>query len=308
MCQNSRWVVPSRARRARPAAPGFFLAVLAACAAAATRADEVAPPPAELKQALRLADFYQKCLVADGLPILASAKVSDYALYESRHLVDQMLAGRNDVRQAIVRAKIRLVVMAADEFTTDVPEHSDLKPARYWNRRARGLGATPIRPADSCGEEKLLEFEGDPYHAENILIHEFGHVIHETGMAGVDETFDGRLDQAYRQALERGLWKGTYAASNRSEYWAEGVQSWFHCNRVNDNQHNHVNSREELKEYDPALAALLAEVFPRNDWIYTRPRQRRDAAHLRGYDRSLAPKFAWPNDLINALEEARPER
>jgi hypothetical protein len=269
--------------------------------------EALAGPPAELKMSLGLADFYQKCLLADGLPILSSAKVSDFALHEAGYLVDRMLEGRNDVRQAIVAAKIRLVVMAPDEFTTDVPEHSDLKPARYWNRRARGLGATKIRPAVSCGEENLLEFEGDPYRTENILIHEFGHVIHEIGMAGVDETFDKRLRAAFEAAVERGLWRGTYAATNRSEYWAEGVQSWFHCNRANDHQHNHVATRAQLQEYDPDLAALLAEVFRENNWVYVRPSQRSPAVHLRGFDRAVAPRFAWPKDLRDALDQTKPE-
>ncbi|MFQ5808669.1 MAG: alpha/beta hydrolase [Armatimonadota bacterium] len=34
--------------------------------------------------------------------------------------------------------------MSEDEFTTDVPEHSDLEPAAYWDRRARGLGARDL--------------------------------------------------------------------------------------------------------------------------------------------------------------------
>jgi alpha-glucosidase len=30
--------------------------------------------------------------------------------------------------------------MAYSERTVDIPEHRDMKPAAYWNRRARGLG------------------------------------------------------------------------------------------------------------------------------------------------------------------------
>ena len=44
-----------------------------------------------------------------------------------------------------------------------------------------------------------------------------------------------------------------YAATDEHEYWAEGVQSWFDTNRENDAIHNHVDTREELLEYDPAL-------------------------------------------------------
>lgn len=51
--------------------------------------------------------------------------------------------------------------MAQDEMTTDVPEHCDLRPKDYWDRRARRLGATDARPAVSCGEENLLCLPGD---------------------------------------------------------------------------------------------------------------------------------------------------
>jgi hypothetical protein len=190
--------------------------------------------------------------------------------------------------------------MAHDEFTTMVPEHSDLKPARYWDKRARGLGATPRRPAVSCGEENLLAYPGDPYAKENILIHEFAHAVHEMALNEVDPTFDGRLKKAYDAAKGAGLWQGSYAATSRNEYWAEGVQSWFDCNRENDRAHNHVNTRAELKEYDPALARLVAEVFGDGPWRYRKPAARPQAAraHLQGYDAARAPRFAWPEDLL----------
>ena len=61
--------------------------------------------------------------------------------------------------------------------------------------------------------------------------------------------------------MAKGLWAKKYAATNRHEYWAEAVQSWFGTNREPDHDHNHVNTREELIEYDPAIAELCAEVF-----------------------------------------------
>ncbi|GBD35885.1 hypothetical protein HRbin36_01000 [bacterium HR36] len=258
---------------------------------------QLGPIPLQLRHAWRLSEFYEKCVLADGLPILASKRVNDYALLEAAYIVDQMLAGREDLRQALVKNRIRVVVMAYNERTTDVPEHADLRPADYWDRRARGLGATRARPAISCAEENLLEYPGDPYRGENILVHEFAHTLHEIGLREVDKTFDKRLREAYEAAMKAGLWKMTYAATNHSEYWAEGVQSWFHCNRTNDRQHNHVNDRMTLRQYDPALAKLLAEVYGNNEWVYIPPSQRKEAAHLAGYDRSRAPTFRWDNRI-----------
>ena len=268
------------------------------CGPAALRAAEVplpGPVPAELREALGLDPFYQRHISLAGFPILGSTNVSDAALREAAWIVSRMLGGREDILRAMAAEKTRLAVMAWNEFTTDVPEHRDLQPKVYWDRRARGLGATRQRPAVTCAEENLLSFPGDPYATENICIHEFAHAIHEMGLRRLDPTFDPRLADAYRSATNRGLWKGTYAAVNRNEYWAEGVQSWFDDNRENDALHNHVNTRAELKEYDPALAALCAEVFGDGPWRYVRPalRPAAERAHLAGFDPATAPPFRW---------------
>jgi hypothetical protein len=251
--------------------------------------------PAELREKLHLSSFYSRHLDALEIPILASSKTSEVALLETRYLIENMIGSRPDIAKAIADAGVRVAIMSCTEMTTDIPEHSDLEPASYWDRRARGLGATRQRPAVSCGEENLLCCKGDPYAAENIFIHEFGHVIHEIGMAKVDPTFDDRLNAAYKTALDEGLWKGKYAATNRSEYWAEGVQSWFDTNREDDHDHNHVNTRTELKEYDPRLAALCLEVLGDGEWKYVRPADRKPASdHFAGFDATTAPVFAWP--------------
>jgi len=253
----------------------------------------VVPVPDEVRKDFGLAPFYRKCILAKGLPIVGSEKVSDFALREAAWLVDRMLGKRDDIRAAIVRQKIRLTVMAWNEFTTDVPEHSDLKPKDYWDRRARGLGATLVRPSISGAEENLLSYPGDPYGTENILIHEFAHTIHEIGLAGVDPAFGGRLEALYKEALAKGLWKSTYAATNAAEYWAEGIQSWFDCNRPADTIHNGVDKREKLKEYDPPLAALIAEVLGDTPWRYVRTDLRKDPGHLAGLQRENLPRFRF---------------
>jgi hypothetical protein len=258
----------------------------------------VGPVPAEARAKFRLAAFYTKFTDAGGIPIVASEQVSDFALLEARHLVLQLIGHRPDLLAAIAKNNVRLAVMAPTQLTTDIPEHSDLTPKDHWDKRARGLGATEARPAVSCGEENLLGYPGDPYWTENILIHEFGHVIHQRGMNTVDATFQARLTSAYEAAKRAGLWKGKYAGSNVDEYWAEGVQSWFDTNRENDSEHNHVNTRVEIKTYDPRLSALLAEVFGDGEWKYVLPAKRVPlSAHLAGYDPTRAPKFAWPERL-----------
>jgi hypothetical protein len=151
---------------------------------------QVTPAPSEIREALDLSPFYKKYTDAGGLPVVSSDRVSDAALLEAADVVRHMLAGRDDILRAIVKNKIRLAVMSPDEKTTDIPEHSDLTPKEYWDKRARGLGPTHQRPAVSCAEENLLNLKGDHYNTENILVHEFAHTIHLMGMNTLDPTFD----------------------------------------------------------------------------------------------------------------------
>ena len=110
--------------------------------------DEVAPvrvaePSEALRSALQLSPTYCKCVMLRSFPIVGSEKVSDYAMLEAAYLVEAMLAERPELLDALARNKVRLAVMATGELTTDVPEHSDLQPATYWNRRARFAGPRP---------------------------------------------------------------------------------------------------------------------------------------------------------------------
>ncbi len=267
-------------------------------AAAAGEIGPVTPVPEAVAARLDLSPVYTQCVEAAGsIPVVATDRVRPEAVAEAAWLIGAITAHRPDVARAIGRSPVRFVVMAHDEFTTDVPEHADLEPGEWWDRRARGLGATLPRPATSCGEENLLCFPGDPYATENILIHEFAHTIHQIGLAEADPTFQARLDEAFAAACSEGRWDKTYARENAAEYWAEGVQSWFCCNRTNDAQHGGVNSPTAVREHDPPLAALLAEVFGETPEPYCRPHERGDAdrRHLEGYDRERAPRFDWAN-------------
>ena len=259
--------------------------------------------------------FYSQRREAGGFPIVASSRVSPFALEEAAFLVDQMLRQRPDVRQAMIASGSRLCILAHDEFTTDQPEFAHLAaqaapglptlpPADYWDARARGMGGSELDPFCSCGEENLLGYPGDPYAAECILIHELAHNIHLRGMANVDPTFDERLRASYQRAMAAGLWKGVYASVNHHEYFAEGVQSWFDNNRTNNHDHNHVDTREELIAYDPGLAELCREVFGDTQLRYTKPATRLHG-HLAGYDPATAPTFAWPDRLDAARQAIR---
>jgi hypothetical protein len=259
--------------------------------------------------------FYTQHIEVNGFPIVASSRVNPYALKEAAYLIKEMLAKRPDVLGAVTKSGARMSILAWNEFTTDQPEFERLAQNTprgfpgmsgkdYWDARARGMGGSETDPYCTSAEENLLAYPGDPYAAECILIHELAHMIHLRGMNNLDPTFDDRVKQAYEDAMAKGLWKGKYASVNSREYFAEGVQSWFDDNRVNDHDHNHVHLRSQLVEYDPGLASLCREVFGDTAFTYTKPATRL-SGHLEGYDPSKAPTFAWPDRLLEAKKLIR---
>jgi len=256
-------------------------------------AAKVGPVP----EALKLDPFYKKYVDVVGIPVVSSERTTDAALLEAGYLLHLMVRDRPDMCQAMHDNGSRLVVMAAGEMTTDVPEFARMTPKDFWDRRARGMGGQPHRPVTTCGEENLLALDGDPYSTENIFIHEFAHAVHHMGMDYIDKTFDRKLNEIFERAMAKGLWKGKYAATNRAEYWAEAVQSYFGTNRAPDHDHNHVDTKKELEEYDPEVAALVSEVFKAADWTYVHPTKRGEQPHLKGLDRAKLPKFVWPERL-----------
>src|SRR4051812_40620230 len=238
----------------------------------------VGPIPSELK----LDPFYKKHADAIGIPVVSSEKVPDAALLVARDIVIHMLSKRPDLREAMVGRKMRVIVMARSESTTDLPEQRNWKkPApddprltqgerehyeerigkltdrEYWDRRARGMGGNPT----SCAEENLLGYPGTRYFGENILVHEFAHGIMDIGIRRADPELHGRIKAAYQDAMKRGLWKGHYASTNPNEYWAEGTQTWFWSNYEYNDNGRKVMSPDDLKEYDPKLYELLFEVY-----------------------------------------------
>ncbi|XXY49107.1 hypothetical protein WME91_54780 [Sorangium sp. So ce269] len=233
----------------------------------------VSDVPAELG----LDPFYKKYIDAMGIPVISSEKTPDPALLRACSVVVRMLGHRDDVRQAMVANHTRVAVMAETEVTTDIPEHSDLYeafPGTDWDTRARGLGATPARPASSCAEENVLCYPSDPYIGEDILVHEFSHAIAIMGIAFAEPTFDRELADAFEGALQAGKWANTYAATNKDEYWAEGVQDWFDTNIESipgNGIHNEINTRAELRDYDRPLHDLIARYFADDAWRPTCP-------------------------------------
>jgi alpha-glucosidase len=250
--------------------------------------------------------FYKQYVYCRSFSILSSEKVPEAALLEANYLIREMFAYRHDILKAMIDADVRLVVLGAHEQVTDLPDCQGDPMETPWDRGGGGLIGQEPRKILCVGQENLLPTRGDPNRGESTLIRTFACALYQvTGQRPIDmdfenlpdrrrqqyelrvqrmdERFDAKLKAFYEEAMEKGLWRDTLAAKSRMDYWAEGVLSWFDANRQSptgtpDGLHNRVNTREELEEYDPKLAELIAEVFlhpTRFDWRYQPPSERK---------------------------------
>ncbi|WP_419930171.1 hypothetical protein [Candidatus Poriferisocius sp.] len=222
------------------------------------------PPPAELG----FDPFYQKYLDASGIPIVTAASVPDRALYTTRDLIFEVLANRPDLIEALAKSGMHVTMMAEGTVITEIPEFSNLNedfPDRDWNvtTKGGGLGPTTSLPLMTAAVENVLCLEHDVFPHDDVMIHEIGHAVLNMAIEAQmgDTEFRSRVRAAYENALAAGLWKHTYAATDENEYWAEGTVGWFDLNGPPNPTHNNINTRAELIDYDPALAALLHEVY-----------------------------------------------
>ncbi|MBL8524601.1 MAG: hypothetical protein JNN20_12995 [Betaproteobacteria bacterium] len=223
----------------------------------------VLAPPASLGAS----DFYTKYCSVESLPVLSAGVVPDAALIKAHLSIKQMLQMRPDLIEVLVFNNVRVGIIGTHQVTTDIPEYRNLYslfPGTDWDASTRGLGATSFIPVSTVAEENLLCYGHDRYFGESILVHEFAHTVKTMALDFVDSQFSSRLKNAYRDAIAAGKWADTYAAVNEDEYWAEGVQSYFSVNLESipaNGIHNHVNTRDELKNYDSTLFNLVDSVF-----------------------------------------------
>lgn len=127
-----------------------------------------------------------------------------------------------------------------------------------------------VRERDRDPARQFYKKHIDRYDDESIGVHEFCHTIDGT-LRSIDATWNERKRKVYQSAMDRGLWKDSYAATNPGEFWAEICQSYFDCNRVNNWNHGPIGTREQLKVYDPDSFEMVRTAFslkPEQDWRY----------------------------------------
>jgi dipeptidyl aminopeptidase/acylaminoacyl peptidase len=237
-------------------------------------------PPIKFK----IDPYYTKFTYAREFPIFGSNRVSDEALLKANDTVRKMFAYRHDILKAMVEDGARLLVLGRDEKLSDLPEFKSSKSTAGFDE-ARYLDYEPELKLMIVPEENVLGLPKEPFAGECMVVNVFAKGLYQvTGQRPVDPDFDKRrekqqyelrvkrldvefdhrLQKNYDDATERGLWKGTPAASDRREYWASGVEAYFDAagdGVAPKGADRPITSRESLQKYDLALYALVDETM-----------------------------------------------
>lgn len=199
----------------------------------------------------------------NSIPIVSGKGVSDHALQQAKLQCSYITNTLHvSVLNMLRQQRIFVVIFGNEEYPNVIPGWDpNLDATRY----AGGYG--PNAPGASCGihEGDILNNSFDRYPTENIVIHEFGHAVKNFGLEKLYPNFKQQVEDIWNRAKAKGLWTNTYAISNPDEYWAEGVQSYFNLNakgpEAGDGVHNHVSTRDLLRNYDPEFYSLLDGIY-----------------------------------------------
>jgi hypothetical protein len=224
---------------------------------------------------------YARRLDIYGIRIEATEQVPRHWLYLTALIYEHMTRAQEPhaLRSTLCANGFRILLAGEDESLGDLPEYRD----QDIPEDVGGLGGDP-------GEPTVAVRVGHPH----TLIHELAHGIYHTviqfkeldgcsdpevvAAPPAEGSFSARLQAAYEAALEAGTWAGVYHEAHADEYWAEGVTLWFRCPERNFARELQAelkpgqaellerDPRAFLRARDPALAALVDEIFSAEDW------------------------------------------
>ena len=238
-----------------------------------------------------------------GIVVKAGEKTTPAVVDKALAIIDMMLEKIPEVAEELVRRGAEVSVFGLLENAYDVPEHR--MGYLLATRHVAGYGGEMTNPASSISEANVIRLRtgryATSYPNEMILVHEFGHAIHLVGMNGLkDQTLADMIRKAYQHASDNGLWPDTYAISNYEEYFATLSTVWFNVMQEGvdgrwDGIRGPVNTREELKTYDPEGYELMKHIYPEKTlpepWHYNVNIYDIDGKPYKSYDENM--KFNW---------------
>ncbi len=218
--------------------------------------------------------YTQSVETKTGIIVKADDTVAHSSLEKAAEQIDIELGKTENGIAANMKAyNCSLAVYSPHENVYMIPEH------RYWFNKdmydVEGYGGNTYNNCvSSIAEQNIIRtldntddwYQNTMYRNENILIHEFGHCVKSVGMDLLeDQTLHNEYIAAYEHAKKQGLWPNSYAISNEDEFFATMCAIWFNSMEEVENWdgvRGPVNTREELRQYDPQTYEVFAKILP----------------------------------------------
>ncbi len=212
----------------------------------------------------RLLNYHEQVWPATDkrVAIKGSNNIQSASFEKAAHVLENMLQGREDILEILLQEETYIVINDTGKKIQDTPEFlGEINFEHTQGLHCLEMGMIMIRKEkmDGC--------------AIGVLVHEIAHAIHLAALDDLDPSFDTRLQDLYKNAKNKGLWKGEYAMTNHNEYWAEGVASYF--------------GGEESLCSNLGLILEYSSTFIKTHNLSTTTRMLDSKAHLRVYDRAL---------------------
>lgn len=223
---------------------------------------------------------------SETIEVAATSHVSDLAHQKAAHIVSLMVRHMpHDVFQGVTRSHgVGLFTKA--ETIGVYPENYHLRDTPQCAGNCHGSCAHTCsgdgRKYSTMGgltnsrsvilDDIVLCNSHDTHgHTENIVVHEFGHLVLRYSPSSIQD----RVKYVYNYAHQHHVWTlNTYGMSNHDEYWAEATQAFFHATKrldgvvsgMNECSSHHVCSseaanRQFLHQRDPWLYDQLSHVY-----------------------------------------------
>lgn len=251
------------------------------------RLPEVGPPPAEAG----FDRFYTKHTSARCFPVVGR-EASNEALLAAGDVIRRMFAYRHDLLLTLIDAGLKLVVLGRKESLGDLPELE----GKDLDLLTRCLDYSAESTLLVVSEENVLSDPQDPCVGQNQVVRAMARAFYLlTRSRAIDPAWDARgeevqqyelrvtrldvrfgeaVDSLFRDAMDKGRWRGTASIHESAEYWAQGVAAYFDSTgqaaAPADAPHP-ISTREALQDYDPGLFALVQETMAfvgRVDWRF----------------------------------------
>ncbi|MBO6164369.1 MAG: Ig-like domain-containing protein, partial [Lachnospiraceae bacterium] len=262
-------------------------------------------------------NFYTQFLMSDtGILMKADDTVAPETLVKAANQVDAELGkAGTGIAERMAEFGCSLAIYSPHENVYLIPEHRSGYSYDMYDVEGYG-GSTYNKGVSSIAERNITRTRDnteDPdlntaYRNENILLHEFGHCVKSVGIDTLtDKTLSNEYKAVYKNAKEGGLWPNTYAMGNSDEFFATMCAIWFNNMAEkptwDDGVRCPINTREEMKKYDPVTYAYFEKILP-SDIVLMSPwdEPAPDEYHDEYVDPTLAAAFVQKiADKVDAL-------